>query len=263
MRRDTMRASSVLLTKLIVILAIMLSSTLVWAQRKYPPLEGTTPQGKIVRLSSLPPTSGSLSKPVPVPIRGRSYSSTVQKYMKEQRTSSHITASQELDNSAISVNAPLVTQTTTSLSGNFQGITYTGTVPPDPVIAVGHNYVLVAVNRSLAVFTKSGSKLSQTGFQTLFNITNGDNIGDPKAIYDQYSQRYVMLVLDFDAGYYLIAASESSDPTGSWYTYRSDAKYDGNTYTGYYPDYPGLGYDSKAIYVTSNRYGVSSPLLAA
>ena len=53
---------------------------------------------------------------------------------------------------------------------------------------------------------------------------------------------------------YLLAVSTSNDPTQSWNTYNLDAKFDGSDSS--WSDYPGLGFDNNAIYITSNQYSL-------
>ena len=146
---------------------------------------------------------------------------------------------------------------TDQLTANFEGIKQTALYPPDPVIASGLDKIIVAVNSAFAIYNKNGNKISQTDFSVFFN-NHTDNLFDPKVVYDQYDQRWVMLVLaenDADStSHYLIAVSQTSDPTGSWYKYASNARMNGTTDSKLWADYPGLGYDDDAVYVTSNQY---------
>ncbi len=234
------------------------------AQNQYKPLKGTTPAGSITNISALPPSSGGQGINKMIPLHAAPpYSAAVKIYQQRQAASSTLRASEEIDKSAAKLNGlknnSVRSIQSSTLNENFQGITQTNSAPPDPVIAVGPTYVLTAVNLSFAVYNKSGTKISQTDFSSLFGSkANGVNLSDPKVIYDQYSQRYIMLVIGYSAankkGVYLIAVSQSSNPTGSWYTYSSDATLDGTTATTYGPDYPGLGYDGNAVYVTSNQW---------
>jgi len=51
----------------------------------------------------------------------------------------------------------------------------------------------------------------------------------------------------------LISASQTSDPTGSWYNYNSNARLNGTQNTSNWADFPGLGFDNEAAYITSNQ----------
>jgi len=236
------------------------------AQTKYKPLKGITPAGGVVQISTLlSSSSGQFTHKVLQRHSAPPYSESVRKYQQQQYIFSTLKAHKEIDNSVLK----LIQQKSKSglnkstsiqldaLNENFQGISQTNYAPPDPVIAVGTNNVLEAVNTSFAVFNKSGSKISQTDFAVFFgSLANNVNLTDPKVIYDQYSQRFVMLLLGYNTSksVYLIAVSQTSDPTGSWYKYSSDASLDGSNSTTNGADYPGLGYDNEAIYVTSNQY---------
>ncbi len=258
----------------ITILAIfVLFGTQVQAQAKYKPQWGTTPSGGVVSLSSLPQSAKNLA-PGKVTVLPHGvlppYSASVEKYREEQAASDTLKVTEDRDGNVpapagsrtiegLSPSSSSTTQAT--LNENFQGIPQWSNIgPPDPVIAAGPNYVVEAVNLALAIYTKSGTKKHQVDDSTFFSSfdVSNDILSDPKVIYDQYAQRYVMIILDINfttnKGNYLIAVSQTSDPTGSWYKYRSDATKNGNTQTTNWPDYPGLGYDSNAIYVTSNQY---------
>jgi len=52
---------------------------------------------------------------------------------------------------------------------------------------------------------------------------------------------------------FLVGVSETSDPTGSWYRYSIDGMIQGT-----YPDYPGVGYDENAVYITANYWNTLS-----
>jgi hypothetical protein len=53
---------------------------------------------------------------------------------------------------------------------------------------------------------------------------------------------------------FLLSCSATSDPTGTWRTYALDAMVDGATKTKNWADFPGLGVDSHAIYITANMF---------
>jgi len=240
------------------------------ANAQYKPLMGKTLPGGIVNLANLKTSlSKNLNRPKFIPHIKLQFSSKREKYRLKQKANSRLKATEELDNSS-KVKSSQHTQslssggfeTTQSIKSSqftsFDGVSEWNGYPPDPNLAVGPNYIVEAVNRMLVVFNKSGVSEYEIDFGTFFSnfVNSNDNIGDPKIIYDQYSKRYVLVILDFTKGTYLIAATETTDPLGNWYKYSSNAKYDGNLYTGNYPDYTGLGYDSNVIYVTSNQFTV-------
>jgi len=108
------------------------------------------------------------------------------------------------------------------LQGNgFIGIEYTSWIPPDPIIAVGNDYIVVVVNSSFAIFNKNGTKISERTLASFFAPVNppGDPF-DPKIIYDHYNERFVILALSVNStscevdvetcwSSYLLAVSEA------------------------------------------------------
>ena len=146
----------------------------------------------------------------------------------------------------------------TSLLASFAGIAAPFAYQPaDPIIAAGNGYVLQAVNDLLAVFTSSGSQAYYSALASLFsNVVQPNSfIYDPKVLFDQYSQRWVVLALESTSAkvppsYYLIATSVTNDPTGGRDTYSILATFGDNDWA----DFPGLGVDASALYVTSNQW---------
>lgn len=144
-------------------------------------------------------------------------------------------------------------------SGNFAGITATGWLPPDCTLAVGPNHVLLSVNSSLAVHTKAGAPvLQRTLTQWFANIVQGLTIFDPKALYDQHAGRWVVMAVavssDPKTSLHLVSISTTSNPAGSWRNYQFDARLNGTTSTNNWADFPALGVDNQALYITSNMF---------
>lgn len=144
-------------------------------------------------------------------------------------------------------------------SSNFAGIPATGWLPPDCTMAVGPAHVLASVNSSLAVYTKAGAQLLQrTLTQWFANVVQGMTIFDPKALFDQHAGRWVLLAVAVSnspkASLHLLSISSTSDPMGPWRNYRFDAMRDGATPTNNWADFPALGVDNQALYVTSNMF---------
>ena len=144
-------------------------------------------------------------------------------------------------------------------STNFAGISATGWLPPDCTMAVGPAHVLASVNSSVAVYTKAGVALLQrTLTQWFANVAQGMTIFDPKALFDQHAGRWVLLAVAITnspkASLHLLSISTTSDPMGPWRNYRFDAMRNGNTLTNNWADFPALGVDNQALYVTSNMF---------
>ncbi len=130
--------------------------------------------------------------------------------------------------------------------------------PPDTNGDVGPTYFIQTVNTSIGIYNKStGSLVSATTFDAFFPSGVGapcdnDNNGDPIVLYDRYNQRW--FILDFSwsgssgPSYYSIAASQTSNPTGSWWTYCFQAD------STLMNDYPKCGVWHDGIYITANMF---------
>jgi len=133
--------------------------------------------------------------------------------------------------------------------------------PPDTTGDVGLTYYVQAVNTSIGIYRKStGAAVSTTTFNSFFPSSVGspcdnNNQGDSIVLYDQYNQRWV--IFDFawsgtsNGSFYSIAASQTSDPTGAWWTYCLHAD---NTLMN---DYPKGGVWHDGIYITANMFQFS------
>lgn len=161
---------------------------------------------------------------------------------------------------ALSALAPgLAPATAPTGTTNFAGIETTW-FPPDCTMAAGPLHVLVSVNSSLAIYKKTGGapQLQRTLTQWFANVVTGMTVFDPKALYDQHAGRWVVLavaVRDNPRGsLHLLSISNTSNPLGPWRNYRFDASLDGSTPTANWADFPALGVDGQALYVTSNMF---------
>ena len=150
--------------------------------------------------------------------------------------------------------------TAPSGSTNFAGITATGWIPPDCTMAVGPQHVLLSVNSSVAISNKTGGAavLQRTLTQWFSNVVQGITIFDPKALYDQHAGRWVLLAVAVQNNprnsFHLLSVSNSANPLGPWRNYRLNAMLDGSTATSNWADYPALGVDNQALYLTSNMF---------
>lgn len=145
-------------------------------------------------------------------------------------------------------------------STNFAGIAATGWRPPDCTMAAGPEHVLVSVNSSLAIYRKAGGPalMQRTLTQWFSNVVQGMTVFDPKALFDQHAGRWVLLAVGVQnalkRSVFLLSVSASADPMGPWRNYSLDATKDGPTATNNWADYPALGVDNQALYVTANMF---------
>ena len=87
---------------------------------------------------------------------------------------------------------------------------------------------------------------------------SGQTIFDPKLLYDQHAARWVLLAVAFrtnpNASVFLPSVSATANPLGQWRNYALDATKDGTTSTGNWADFPALGVDAHALYLTANMF---------
>ncbi len=162
--------------------------------------------------------------------------------------------------------APSFPAPTPALS--FEGIYDTGSHPPDNGTAAGPNHVLEMVNPAWRAFAKDGTPVTPmipfcgSGGWWTSDLPGGVTwCFDPRVIYDQFEDRWVMLAVAMtntqDQSWYLLATSYTSDPTGGWCTWSLDATIDGMNPTDNWADFPGLGLDNQAIYISSNQFSIA------
>lgn len=131
-----------------------------------------------------------------------------------------------------------------------------GFFPPDVTMAAGPNNLLTASNGRVKVFTKDGTVQSSQSLDDFFGTTDSF---DPWAVYDPYIQRFWLFAVNQinpSTSTYLIALSNSSDATAGFHFFTLDARAFGNTIVNDWCDYPKLGIDSQAIYLTCNMFSL-------
>jgi hypothetical protein len=157
---------------------------------------------------------------------------------------------------------------------NFAGLdfnTWGAGYPPDTNGDVGPNDYVQAVNTSVGIFSKSGTRLAAFTFNALWlkagsgTPCDTNNNGDPVALYDAQADRFI--VADFawanlqGGPYYeCIAASKTGDPTGDWWLYAVRADDDGHKWLN---DYPKLGVWPDGIYMSANMFECQDSLCSA
>ncbi len=142
---------------------------------------------------------------------------------------------------------------------SFNGIDETNSIPPDPYVAVGANHIVQTVNTLFRISDKDGKNATTIAGDDFFrSVYPQVSVFDPKISYDQFSNRWIMVWLhqDDDAaeGEFLLSVSDDDDPNGIWYIWALPSNVYGNTQSGSWGDYQGVGYDDKAIYFTSNQF---------
>ncbi|MCA9092340.1 MAG: hypothetical protein KDA68_02540 [Planctomycetaceae bacterium] len=210
--------------------------------------------------------------PTPANLVGISAGAESEWYSSTEFTVSLQSADAPVSTLNIEPGAPSVV---TSIEGlNYdENATNTGfyAIPPDPHGAVGPNHVVSVVNTSIEWHTKAGvqensqrlGKNSSTIVGSFFEpLTPANKLFDPKVIYDQISERFIVVALErqdtargdsVNTSRILVAVSDDSNPNGTWYYLAIDGKVNFSG-TDTWADYPGLAIDEEAIYITNNQF---------
>lgn len=141
-----------------------------------------------------------------------------------------------------------------ALDLSVDGQTYTAVNPADANLAVGPNHVIQTINYNGGSYFRIYNK-NLTAVQaqaTLQSLTGVAGAGDPVVLYDALADRWVMSEFGLSGNRFLIAVSQTADPTGAWYAY--------NYTTPQFPDYPKYGIWNNCYVVTSNE---STPAIYA
>jgi hypothetical protein len=164
--------------------------------------------------------------------------------------------------------------------GGWQGMSYNVDdrfAASDAAIAVSNTRVVVVVNSQMSVYTKSGDLIYSNRLWDFFKestvgpayVTGEDEpvncvqTGfaepyDPRIIYDQVENRWVIVAVvqrpDLNHSYFRIAVSQTSDPEGYWDIHSINADVIPTPNERTVADYPMIGYDDQALYITSQQF---------
>jgi subtilase family serine protease len=145
---------------------------------------------------------------------------------------------------------------------NFEGVgNLDGVLPPDTNGDLGPNHYVQWVNKTLAIYGRSGSLLyGPASGSTIWSGFGGpcetQNDGDPIVLYDHLADRWVMSqfaipnnifgLIIFGPFYQCVAVSATPDPTGPYHRYEYEFQK--------LNDYPKLGVWPDAYYMSINQY---------
>jgi hypothetical protein len=165
-------------------------------------------------------------------------------------------------------------QLTVSIGQNFTSTSYdqNPVIPPDANGAIGPRHFMEFINGIVAVYNKTNGlqvqRKSDIDFwsDALLIISPNSVVTDPRVIYDPVSHRWFASQVDADAGatdptlesnHFLLAVSDTDDPTGSWHGF----KFQADPFTGTFGDFPTLGVDAAGVYISGDMFqGGSNPL---
>lgn len=149
------------------------------------------------------------------------------------------------------------------LTSGFTGFSFTGWIPPDPIMAAGPSDIIVAVNSSWRIYNKTGGQLFNRTLSDWFaNVlpTNrtGINVFDPWVLYDQISRRFILLALakrDSDRySHFLISVSDNGTAVGNWCNFALNARVNGSANTSNWADYTKVGITNNAVVLSANMF---------
>jgi hypothetical protein len=153
------------------------------------------------------------------------------------------------------------------MSINFNGIGFDPRVAadlPDTILAVGPNQVVEATNRDIAFFDKAGNSLSTQHLKTFWapvlpnNLpVPGDIITDPKVSFDELAGpagRFIVTTFELNFvtqdSHLLLAVSNDANPLDGF----TEMHRISTAENGTFGDFPQLGWDADAVYVTTNQF---------
>ncbi len=127
-------------------------------------------------------------------------------------------------------------------------------IPPDTHGDVDSTYCVTAINTSVHIQTRAGANVSSVSLNAFFaSIVPGGGVFDPRVLYDPYTKRWFLIAdanAQSDSNILLVAVSQTSNPTGSWYEFRIIMDAGGTSWL----DYPTVGYNKKWLTVGGNRF---------
>ena len=139
--------------------------------------------------------------------------------------------------------------------------------PPDNHGAAGPDHFILVVNTAIQWYTKTDRTLEySSGLNDFFAPTEPSDLFDPRVVYDQYAQRFVVIADEEDdaskINFIHLAVSRTSNPNDGWYFQRINTKTNING-TDTWLDFPALAISNQAIYLTGNMFSFSSVFQAS
>lgn len=139
-------------------------------------------------------------------------------------------------------------------------------VPPDTMGAVGPNHIGELINSSFAVYDKLGALQTRMTLRDFWNTALANSgtaatanwVTDPRLLYDPSSSRWFAVAMDstltwpdLDFGRLLIGVTPDSDPSpANWRGFAIDVDSNDTDWV----DFPMIGLDSTALYISSNMF---------
>jgi hypothetical protein len=131
--------------------------------------------------------------------------------------------------------------------------------PPDVHGAVGFDHLVTTLNTQVRIQDKQGNIISTVGLESFFSATGESDCFDPRIMFDQLSNRFFFMAcvarMSATSGF-VIAASQTPDPTGAWNFYKVDA----DPADTLWFDYGHMGFSNDKICISGNMFNIVSNL---
>jgi hypothetical protein len=148
---------------------------------------------------------------------------------------------------------------------SYDGINQTaagGGFPPDTHGAVGPSHFVEVVNFRVVVYNKAnpGVILSSVALNAFFGST--EFVFDPRVVYDLTWNRWVVIASRRSVSAvdpvrrFFLAVSTTGNPVGPYFVYSSVNFGGGPFNNGDWWDYPALGMDQDAVFITGNIFDI-------
>lgn len=252
-----------LTTKFAVILSLFFLTGISLAQQGEPVTEICYP--KSVNLSDIPQTnqinilSNRQEAPQGIPPLNEEIEQMKNKTLPVYDPSDRTFFKMDISSSMVSTNYTWSTKL---------GPTQAGLSPADVDIGSGaFHKTIIVTNSQYHIYDSLDNQIATNSFANFFNALGTEALMfDPKVIYDVHKERWIMVCMgtstDKTRSWYYIAASQTSDPMGAWWLYKSDARMDGGTQTTNWADLPRVGYyggsGNTLLIIGTNQYSIST-----
>ena len=149
-----------------------------------------------------------------------------------------------------------------SIGTSFRATTLeeSGFIVPDSMGAVGPQHVAILLNGRFAAFDKTGTPLVSKSLNDFWNDAGvtpaGEFAFDPRILYDHFSGRWFGVSVDNHGGAnnFLVAVSDTDDPTGNWSGFQIDSDPNDNRWA----DFPTLGLNHDVVALGANMFAIGS-----
>lgn len=162
--------------------------------------------------------------------------------------------------------APGLTTTIDGITFDENGANNGGTlfIPASPSGAAGPTHVVSVVNSSIEWHTKAGVQENSQSLASFFAPLTPDanRVFSARAAYDTQSGRFLVVASDVtdttqggasNTSRIFVAVSDDTDPNGTWRMHSIDTKLSIGG-VDRWSDFPAVGFDGQAVYVTANMF---------